>query len=200
MLERSLTPRSRCAAPGLPWPYPFPVLVGRDSWELPDFGSLLPPLAEFGQQGRCSHKAWLAGTCQDVGFSSLLAQCPLLCACLCSCDRHLTETETQGTWLLGTCQWVAVLRIRLDYLKSSCAGDVNRNKRLNGRSGSFTHLGKTFINYYLKACAFLKIHCILPSLACLSDKWKAELDVDYTKIKKKKIKSIHSMLLRSWDF
>nr|XP_030118731.3 putative RNA-binding protein Luc7-like 2 isoform X5 [Taeniopygia guttata] len=51
---------------------------------------------------------WLAGACQDVGSAaSWQLLCPVLRACLCSCDRHLTESGAEGTWLLllRTCQF-----------------------------------------------------------------------------------------------
>lgn len=109
------------------------------------------------------HRLVPARMCGSAASWQLPAPCPLLRACLCSCDRRLAESETRGTWqlLLRSCQGVAVLWIRLGCLKSSCVGDVNTVKCVNGRSASFTYLGNTFINYYLKARAFFKIHCIL---------------------------------------
>lgn len=118
MLERRLLfqtglpsmwpPRSGCAAPAPLCPFPEgPVLVGRDSWELPHFlGSLLPPLAEFGQQRgcTCSHRASLADTCQDVGLGSLLAAARPSAPCSVPAFAHVTDTwqrvELRG---LGRC-------------------------------------------------------------------------------------------------
>lgn len=134
------------AAPGLPWLCPFPegpCACGQGQLRASCLWQPSSSLAAFGQRGRCacSHTASPAACyLPGLGLGGRLAPRPLLRACLCSCDTLLTHSETEGTWqaLRGTCQRVAVLRIRLGYPKSSCVGDVNRNKCLNGRRFFYT--------------------------------------------------------------
>lgn len=182
MLERSLTPRSRCAAPDLPRctlsQRALCLWAGTAESFLTLAACFLPWLSLGSRVDAVTRPGWLVPA-RMWGLAASWPSAP------CSVPAFARVTDTwQRPKRRGLGRCCSALAIELQFLeyKSSCVVDVNRNKRLNGRTGSFTHLGKIFINYYLKARAFLKIHCILPSLEHFSDKWKAELDVDYTKI------------------
>lgn len=159
--------RSGCAAPGMPLAAPFPrgpCACGQgEVRELPGcFGSLLPPRLSFGSSIDALAVTWhrwlvparmwglgslLAAARPSAPCSVPPAPCPPLLTWQIP-DRVKLGRDLAGA-LEGGCQWIAVLRIDLGYLKSNCVGDVNTIKCVNGRNGSFIHLDKTFINYLL---------------------------------------------------
>lgn len=168
MSDRAAIQKLLPACPGCALSQRAPVLVGRDSWELPAFGSLLPPWLRLGSGADAlavTRHHRLPATCQDWGSAAAWPRAPCSVPAFAHVTRswHTVKPRGLGRRFAGLAselqflEYVWVIRKAVVLVMS-----IEINVWMAG--GSFTHLGKTFINYYLKARGFLKIHCILPRL------------------------------------